>query len=267
LQAAAIARVRLRYDDTKADLVHDEEYEAVLVPLTAVPSPQAFVGVDYDDRDLLDSPPPGAVYRLPPTEALTKAWWAALKRDLTDHLTRTRSVEILANPDLRLYSRVGESTEQFSARCQQVAGEQADRAIAALRRKYETRLRTAQTRADTASSAATRAQAQHDAQYGAAAQVGTLLGGIFGGRRSRSAIVTEAKRAAASSARVDAARDKAATAADAVMDLEAELRDEVVALDAEWDAKARSVETLRVPLEKSDVSVADLRLVWVPIGP
>ena len=32
-RAAAIARVQLRYDDTAADLVHDEEYEAVLMPL------------------------------------------------------------------------------------------------------------------------------------------------------------------------------------------------------------------------------------------
>ena len=31
--AAVVARVALRYDDTKADLVHDEEYEAVLYPL------------------------------------------------------------------------------------------------------------------------------------------------------------------------------------------------------------------------------------------
>ena len=266
LQAAAIARVRLRYDDTKADLVHDEEYEAVLLPVSAVPALDALISVDYDDRDLLDTPAPGAVYRLPPAEVLTKTWWTALKRDLTDHLTRTRSIEILANPDLRLYSRVGESAEDFAVRCQQAAGEQADRAIAGLSRKYETRLRTARTRADSASGAAVRAQAQHDAQYGPAAQVGTLLGGIFGGRRSRTAIVTEAKRAAASGARVDAARDKAASAAETVLDLEAELREEIVALDAEWDAKARSVTTLRVPLEKSDVSVADLRLVWVPIG-
>ena len=32
-EAAIVARVALRYDDDKADLVHDEEYEAVLFPL------------------------------------------------------------------------------------------------------------------------------------------------------------------------------------------------------------------------------------------
>ncbi len=68
LQAAAIARVRLRYDETKADLVHDEEYEAVLSPLTAQPRMDDIVAVDYDDRDLLPEAPAGAVYRLPPAE-------------------------------------------------------------------------------------------------------------------------------------------------------------------------------------------------------
>ena len=33
LQAAVVARVALRYDETKADLIHDEEYECVITPL------------------------------------------------------------------------------------------------------------------------------------------------------------------------------------------------------------------------------------------
>ena len=91
LQAAAIARVRLRYDDTKADLIHDEEYEAVLYPLPAIPSPSDFVAVDYDDRDLLDVAPQGAVYTLPVADIGRKTWWTDLKKGLTDHLVSTRT--------------------------------------------------------------------------------------------------------------------------------------------------------------------------------
>ena len=57
LQPAAVARVQLRYDDEKADLVHDEEWEAVLVPLTAMTDPTAAHAVDYDDRDLVTEAP------------------------------------------------------------------------------------------------------------------------------------------------------------------------------------------------------------------
>jgi hypothetical protein len=265
LQAAVVARVHLRYDDTKADLVHDEEYEAVLAPLAATPDPADFVAVDYDDRDLLDAAPAQGVYVLPDAAIARKPWWTALQRSLTDHLVRTRTVEILANPDLRLYSRVGETPDEFAARCTQAADAKADAAVAALRRKYETRLRGLETRANTAASAAARAEARHEAEHGTGAQVSTLLGGLFGGSRSRKAIVTEARRSGASAARVDAAQEKASAAEQAIADVEADLTAEVADLDAQWAARAASVQPLTVPLERTDVSVTDLRLVWMPI--
>ena len=52
LAAAAVARVNLRYDETKADLVHDDEFECVLFPLGEQIDASQMVKVDYDDRDL-----------------------------------------------------------------------------------------------------------------------------------------------------------------------------------------------------------------------
>ena len=52
LEPAIVARVNLRYDETKADLVHDAEYEAVLFPLADHVDATRAVAVDYDDRDL-----------------------------------------------------------------------------------------------------------------------------------------------------------------------------------------------------------------------
>ena len=266
VRPAVAARVRLRYDDTKAGLIHDEEYEAVLFPLTMLPDPAEFVPVDYDERDLRDEAPGPLAYGMTDAEIDRKTWWTGLGRALGDHLTRTRTVEILANADLKLYSRVGESVDQFAARCGQAADERADAAIAALQKKYETRLRTLRTRADGAATAGARAEAQHDAEHGAAVQVTTLLGGLFGGRRSRSSITTEMKRTSASRSRVDAAYEKATAAERAVTDLENELAGEVADLDAHWAGLATNVETLAIPLERTDVVVADLRLVWVPVG-
>ncbi len=65
LEAAVIARVAIRYDETKADLVHDEEYEAVLFPLADPTDVATLVQVDYDDRDLRTDAPDGVTYRLP----------------------------------------------------------------------------------------------------------------------------------------------------------------------------------------------------------
>ena len=265
LQAAVFARVQLRYDDAKADLVHDEEYEAILVPVSAHPDPTDFVPVDYDDRDLHADPPDGAIYRLPPSEVGSTSWWTGLRKDLVDHLANARTVRILANPDLKLFSRVGEADEAFAARCAQAADERADAAITALQRKYETRLRRLRNRADSASGMASRAATQHEMQHGSAAQVTNLLGGLFGGRRSRSSIVTEARRAAASASRVEAARERASTAERAILDVEEDLRTEVIELDTAWSSKAAAIVPMEIPLEKTDVRVADLRLVWVPL--
>ena len=67
-EAAIVARVAIRYDETKADLVHDEEYEAVLFPLGDHIDVTKLVQVDYDDRDLRTDAPAGASYRLPGRE-------------------------------------------------------------------------------------------------------------------------------------------------------------------------------------------------------
>ena len=61
---------------TKADLVHDEEYEAVLYPLGEPVDVTTAIAVDYDDRDLRDRPrrrrsPTGS----PDAPIETKAFW------------------------------------------------------------------------------------------------------------------------------------------------------------------------------------------------
>jgi hypothetical protein len=266
VRPAVVARVLLRFDDTKADLMHDEEYEAVLYPITPLPNPTDFIAVDYDDRDLRDEPPGSLAYGLVKAEIGRKTWWTTLQKSLTDQLVRTKSVEILVNTDLKAFSRVGETPEQFAARCTEIAGSKADAEIAALQKKYDTKLRALKIRFDAAAAASQQASARHEAEYGTAAQVGTLLGGLFGGRRSRTSITSEIKRSATSQTRVDAAYGKASTAQQAIIDLEAELQGEVAGIDATWTALAGSVEIMSIPLEKTDVAVTDLRLVWVPVS-
>src|SRR4029453_17413692 len=58
-------------------------------------------------------------------------------KDVVDHLVRNRKLEIHANRTLKLWSRPGESSEQFTERCRQAADAGADQASAALRSKYE----------------------------------------------------------------------------------------------------------------------------------
>jgi hypothetical protein len=267
-EAAAVARVRLRYDETKADLVHDEEYEAVLHPLPVAADAAGLRPVDYDDRDLLPTAPEGAQYVLPAADLSAARWWSDLRRAVADELVRSRRLQVLTNPELRLWSRPGETQEAFAQRCRAAADAAADKATAELAGKAEAKVRALQGRLDTATSRAAAAESERNAQIGTdvASTVGSMLGGLLGGRRSRASVAAAARRAQSAQARVDSARGKAEDLATQLADVEADLAADVAALDEQWAAKAEAVEAVGVPLEKTDVSVVDLRLVWVPVG-
>ena len=135
LQAGLIARVHLTYDDSKAGIDHTEEWEAVFFPLSERFDPGTAIDVDYDDRDLDQRPPDGAVYMLPKADLEKASFFKEMKRSLRDHLVRNRSMRILRNSDLGLFSRVGESRNDFEGRCQKAAEDKADSEMAKLKEK------------------------------------------------------------------------------------------------------------------------------------
>ena len=272
LEAAIVARVAIRYDETKADLVHDEEYEAVLFPLGDQVDVSGVVQVDYDDRDLRTDAPAGATYRLTDAKIATKTYFTQVERDLRDHLTRSLTLEIPANTDLKLYGRPGESAEEFAARCTAFADDRADEAIAKLRDKYEAKamrlrdqIEAAEDRADVLEE---EAKSKRNSEFFSTA--GSVLGGIFGGRKSKGGMVgdmlgdagTAARRRGSTSAsdrRVDAAENKVARLVEQLDELEAAAEADVTEIAEKWDALAAKVTTLEVGLERTDVKVTSSR--------
>lgn len=255
--AGVVARVTLRFDEAKADLVHDQEYEAVLFPITEGPAGDDFIAVDYDDRDLVAEPAPGAVYKLAPAGIGKAAWWRDLRSSLIDHLYRTMSVTVPANPALKLYGRIGESDGAFAERCRQVADDRADTKIAALTARYGKRITALERRV----SAAGRTVAREESE-----RTSTLATGLIGGLFGRSSLGASARRASSAQRQLDAARDRWEDLAAGLSDLRAELDEEAESIRQEWRDKAAQVSQLEVSLEKSDITVGDLGLVWVPVG-
>jgi hypothetical protein len=47
--------------------------------------------------------------------------------------------------------------------------------------------------------------------------------------------------------------------------VQAEFHSEVAAIVEKWDARADTVEEMTIGLEKNDVTVSDLSLVWIPL--
>lgn len=269
-KAVAAAAVRLRYDDRPADVDHSEDYEAVIDPLTPDFDPESVRAVDHDERDFKDGPPPSGAFLLPAAGVGEKGYWRDLGVALRDHLVRERRLTVWKNPELSLYSRVGESEADFHQRCATAAEDGADGDVSKLRDRYATkidRVRDQIARAD-------RRVAELEADVGSRQQqelvsgVGDLLGSIIGGRSGSGAIRRAAtRRSQTQRTRADlgSAVDNRADEHQELEDLETELAGELAEIVDEWNARADVIEAVEIPLEQSDVEVANLRLVWVPV--
>ena len=274
LEPAVVARVALRYDDEKADLIHDEEYEAVLFPVGEQVDPSLAIAVDYDDRDLRVEVLPNATYQLTRAPLKSKPFWTGVERDLVDFLVRSRSIELQVNKELKLYSRPGETAEAFFQRCYQVADAKGDEDTAKLRDKYQTKVTSLQTQLQAAEDRADVLEAEQKGRRNEEllSTAGSILGGLLGGRRSRGGLLGKLGSAAgrrgrssAAGERLDAAENKIQLLHQQMEDLEGELTQEVTDIDIKWMAIAKNITTLPVTLEKSDVKVTQLSLVWIPV--
>lgn len=273
LQPWIALRVRLTFDEAKADLDHDEEFEAV-VPVNAEPGDLSGLQVvDHDERDLRVDVPSGAAYVLPTAKIATKAWWAAVQRAVRDELVTSRTVTVMHNPALKLWSRPTEERAAFEARCRVVADEREDVEADKLRTAFETksdRVHTAIARSQDRV-----AQLESDVSARRSSELvnigSSILGGFLGGRRSGRGVAADLRRAASNrgqtnrtNQRLDAAQGQVVDAVDDLGALEDELAADLLDIDHRWMEAAGDITDVEVGLEKSDVVVEAPVLVWVP---
>ncbi len=275
LEAAIAVRVNLLYDDERAGLRHTEEWEAVFWPLAESLSGEAAVAIDYDDRDLVREPPSGATYTRPEAPIDKTAYFSDAGRVIRDHLYRSRTVEILRNTELGLYSRVGEPREEFESRCRRAADEGEDAAAAKLRERYARRIERAQEMLARAQDRLEELRVDQSTRRTdeLVSGAGTLLTALLGGRRNARSLASGLRRAASkrsqtrrTSQRRQTAEHKVEAKQSDLADLEDELADALLDLDDEWEDKAQAIEAFEVGLEKTDIDVAEPILVWIPVG-
>ncbi len=265
------ARVRAHFVDTKAGLDAWENWYC-LAPLTAQgPDWESAELCNADAIQLLDAPAPNATFAEVPGSVLATKAFAQHGKSLADHIYRTSSLSILRCPDLKLTSAPGGTEGEFRARLALAMREKRDAAVDALRKKYAAKLDTLEDRARRAEQKLAREQEQASQQTMSSALSvgGSLLGALFGGRRS--GVFGKASSAARSVGRIGKERtDVTHAAADVTAlqqqhaALEAELADEIAALESKFDASSIAVEKSAIKARKSDTEVTDLALVWQP---
>jgi hypothetical protein len=268
---AAAVTVQLLYDDTRAGVSHTETYEAVIFPMDGMIDVEDVLAVDHDERDFKSEPPPGVSYQLGNSKLQNKTFWTSLQADIKSYLVANRSIEIWKCSGLKLYSRVGESPESFRARCRDAADEAADLKLSELRGRYANRIDRLQ---DQISSADARVRelevdASSRTQSEVVSGIGDFLGAFLKGRLGSTTLSKAASRRAASKkakARVETAEVKLNAKQQDLVELEQELEDAMISIQEEYDAMAASMDTLEIGLEKTDIRVAEAKLVWVPVA-
>jgi hypothetical protein len=275
LVAAAMSRVVVRFVDTRAELSHELEFEAVLTPLDELADMSRAVAVDYDDRDLLTAPQANLPYRICDAPIATKTFWTKLNKSLVDHLYQSQRLTVPANKELKLIGRPGETDEAFAARCRLAADERADADTAKLKEKYAARLARVHEQLKAAEGRVNvleqeRSNRRTGEVIGA---VDAVLGGLFGGARSRRSAVTKIGRAAGArgrsataNERVQAAQGKVDSLEDQLADLQEQAEQEILALDEKWNAVAADLSSYDVAPKRTDISVKYFSLVWLPVN-
>lgn len=265
-----VATVHLLYDDRHAGVDHREEYEAVIDPLADGITVDSVISVDHDPRDFLPKMPEGD-FLITDAPMDKTSFWKSLGVDLRAHLVRTRKITVWKNPELKIYSRVGESRSEFEERCALEGDKASDAEVAKLADRYKTKIsrvkdqiasadrRVAELSADLAS------RKQQEMMSG----VGDFLGSLIGGKSASGALRRASSRRSQTqrtTADLSTAERKLIEEQQELSDLEVELETEVADIVDKWQAKATQIEELEIPLEQSDVEVADLQLVWVPVN-
>ncbi len=215
----------------------------------------------------------GAKFASLPAGATSAKSYAAWKGALEDYIYQNVALELLSCPELKLASKAGESEGDFRARIAQVMREKRDLEVAKLKAKYAPKLQTLTDQLRRAQERVEREKAQASQQkLSTVLSVGATLLGAFLGRgiatagtvgRASSAM-KNASKIGKEAADVNRANESAEVIQQRLNDLQAQFEQECGNLQAEVDPSLVIVEKTSVHPRKSDISVGNVGLCWVP---
>lgn len=270
-RAGLIGRVRLSYEDRKAGIDHDEEWEAVFFPLSSRFDPTTAINVDYDDRDLVSQAPSQAIYKLPEARLDKPGYFKEVRNSLREYLSRNRSMRIFRNSALRLFSRVGESRTDFELRCHKAAENAADAEIAKLRDRYDASFNRIRAQLNDADRRVRELdlESKQKQQQEVIMGVGDLLSGYLSGRRRSFSLNRAASRRSQtmrSQERLQTAEERKMEKATELEQLEEKLAQDITKTSEKWKSAAIQIEEVEISLDKSDVDVEEVGVLWIPVG-
>lgn len=217
-------------------------------------------------KRLKDEPRKGAGFDELAGYAMNADNYKAVEKDFADWIYRNERVTLFHSPLYQEYSKLGESEGDFRARLVVKGREARDEAVEKMRDQYKKKLKTKTGQLERAELALDKEQSEAStATWQAGASVlGELLGGLFGGRKSRSSSVSSATRAFKQRRDVGIAENKVENIERDIAELEAELAEEIAELGEKFDVNHTELETEKIKPYKKDIDVTSVSLIWLP---
>jgi hypothetical protein len=230
--------------------------------------------LEHDARAHRDAAPAAGTRFAPLPAAFTNARnFARLTGSLKDCLYRTANLALPSCPALKLVAAPDETEGQFRVRLATAAREERDRQVDKLRARYAPKLsalgeqiRRAEQRVEREKSQASQQTWQTAISFGS-----SILGALFGRKLASRSNVTGAASAMRSASRAAQQRADVTQATDSVealrqklADLEAQFQAEAAAVQQSLDPQTLALEELHVRPRKSDLTVTEVALCWVP---
>jgi len=199
-------------------------------------------------------------------------------KDFTAWVYGHQTVEVLKASESGAASQPGETERDFRIRLQHATREMRDAAVEQLRKKFAPKSAAVQERMRRAEQAVGREEEQAKAQtLQTAISFGTTLLGAFMGRKAISATTlgraTTAARGVGRTLKetqdIGRAKETVEALQQQLTQLDEELRSEIAAIEARFEAASEPLETVVCKPKKSTITVQLVSLVWAPyaVGP
>ena len=274
-QPRLIGAAKIHYSNTRAK-VDTSQSMVYVTPITDNAIPVVWENAETMDvpaTDLEKSPRGSAQFSTLPSTASQAKNYSDWEKDFGTWLYGSQRLDLLQSPSLKVNSNPGEDERDFRIRLQQMAREQRDDLIEALREKYASKLATLQERKRKAEQTVEKqAEQAKKAKMDTALSFGATLLGAFTGRKVLSqGNISKAKSAmrgisksADESQDVKRAQDTVEAIDEQIADLNTQFEADTAELESKIDPLTETLETLSIKPKKTDIQVQLTTLTWVP---
>jgi hypothetical protein len=274
-QPTILGAAKIHYSDSKAKVDTSQSFVYV-TPVTENAIPVLWENanpIEVPATDLEKSSRNSAEFSDLPSAASQLKNYAEWEKDFGAWLYGSQRLDLLRSPSLKATSNPGEDERDFRIRLQQIAREERDEKIEALREKYASKLATLQERKRKAEQAVEKqAEQAKKAKLDTALSVGATLLGAFTGRKvvSRSNIskAQSAMRGFTKSSDegqdVKRAMETVQAIDNQIAELNAAFEADTVVLESKIDPLNENLETVSLKPKKTDIQVQLTILAWVP---